>query len=229
MASRVLIVEDEPDIRDLLAFHLERDGFHVTKARSGGDALRHIQSGLPDLVLLDLMLPEVDGLEVCRRIRQDPRTTALPIVMLTAKGEEVDRILGLELGADDYIVKPFSPKEVVARVRAVLRRSRVLSGTAPVVSGRLTIDLERHTVVVAGATIELTPKEFDLLRALAEARGRVLSREFLLDRVWGYVAAGEIESRTVDVHVRRLRVKLGDEGGRITTVKGVGYRLEPVD
>jgi phosphate regulon transcriptional regulator PhoB len=229
MANRVLIVEDEPDIRELLAFHLERDGFHVTKAKSGGDALRHIKSGLPDLVLLDLMLPEVDGLEVCRRIRQDPRTTALPIVMLTAKGEELDRILGLELGADDYIVKPFSPKEVVARVRAVLRRSRAMSGTAPVVSGRLTIDLERHTVVVAGATIELTPKEFDLLRALAEARGRVLSREFLLDRVWGYAASGEIESRTVDVHVRRLRVKLGEEGGRITTVKGVGYRLEPVD
>jgi phosphate regulon transcriptional regulator PhoB len=229
MANRVLIVEDEPDIRELLAFHLERDGFHVTKARSGGDALRHIKGGVPDLVLLDLMLPEVDGLEVCRRIRQDPRTASLPIVMLTAKGEEVDRILGLELGADDYIVKPFSPKEVVARVRAVLRRSRAPGGTAPIVSGRLTIDLERHRVAVAGATVELTPKEFDLLRALAEARGRVLSREFLLDRVWGYAAAGEIESRTVDVHVRRLRVKLGVEGGRITTVKGVGYRLEPVD
>jgi DNA-binding response OmpR family regulator len=229
LANRVLIVEDEPDIRDLLAFHLERDGFHVTKARSGADALRHIKHGPPDLVLLDLMLPEVDGLEVCRRIRQDPRTSALPIVMLTAKGEEVDRILGLELGADDYIVKPFSPKEVVARVRAVLRRARATDGAAPIVSGRLTIDLGRHAVAVAGTVVELTPKEFDLLRALAEARGRVLSREFLLDRVWGYAAAGEIESRTVDVHVRRLRVKLGDEGLRITTVKGVGYRLEPAD
>jgi phosphate regulon transcriptional regulator PhoB len=226
MASRVLIVEDEPDIRDLLAFHLEREGYQVTKSRTGADALRQLKSGLPDLVLLDLMLPEVDGLEVCRRLRQDPRTASLPIVMLTAKGEEVDRILGLELGADDYIVKPFSPKEVVARVRAVLRRSRTPSGTAPIASGRLTIDLGRHTVDVAGSELELTPKEFDLLRALAEARGRVLSREFLLDRVWGYAAAGEIESRTVDVHVRRLRVKLGDEGQRITTVKGVGYRLE---
>ncbi len=226
MASRVLIVEDEPDIRDLLAFHLERDGYQVTKSKTGADALRQLKSGLPDLVLLDLMLPEVDGLEVCRRLRQDPRTASLPIVMLTAKGEEVDRILGLELGADDYIVKPFSPKEVVARVRAVLRRSRTPSGTAPIASGRLTIDLGRHTVDVAGSELELTPKEFDLLRALAEARGRVLSREFLLDRVWGYAAAGEIESRTVDVHVRRLRVKLGDEGQRITTVKGVGYRLE---
>jgi len=226
MPSRVLIVEDEPDIRDLLTFHLEREGFHVGQSRTGADALRQIKLGLPDLVLLDLMLPEMDGLEVCRRLRQDPRTASLPIVMLTAKGEEVDRVLGLELGADDYIVKPFSPKEVVARVRAVLRRSRGLDAGAPIVNGRLSIDPGRHRVEVGGAVVELTPKEFDLLRALAEARGRVLSREFLLDRVWGYVAAGEIESRTVDVHVRRLRMKLGAEGRRIATVKGVGYRLE---
>jgi len=229
MASRVLIVEDEPDIRDLLAFHLERAGYQIGKSRTGADALRQIKAIPPDLVLLDLMLPELDGLEVCRRLRQDPRTASLPIVMLTASGEEVDRILGLELGADDYIVKPFSPKEVVARVRAVLRRSRAPTDGAPIVTGRLTIDLGRHAVLVAGAAVELTPKEFDLLRALAEARGRVLSREFLLDRVWGYAAAGEIESRTVDVHVRRLRMKLGAEGQRIVTVKGVGYRLEPVD
>jgi DNA-binding response OmpR family regulator len=226
VASRVLIVEDEPDIRDLLGFHLEREGYQVTKARTGAEALRLVRSAPPDLLLLDLMLPEIDGLEVCRRLRRDPGTASLPIVMLTAKGEEVDRILGLELGADDYIVKPFSPKEVVARVRAVLRRSRVPDAAAVIASGRLTIDPGRHTVEVAGATVELTRKEFDLLRALAEARGRVLSREFLLDRVWGYAAAGEIESRTVDVHVRRLRMKLGDEGQRITTVKGVGYRLE---
>ena len=226
MGGRVLIVEDEPDIRDLLAFHLEREGYHVTRSRTGADALRQVRARPPDLILLDLMLPELDGLEVCRRLRQDPRTASVPIVMLTARGEEVDRILGLELGADDYIVKPFSPKEVVARVRAVLRRAGARDGAAPVVSGRLVIDPDRHTVQVDAAAIELTPKEFDLLRALAEARGRVLSREFLLDRVWGYASAGEIESRTVDVHVRRLRMKLGDEGQRITTVKGVGYRLE---
>jgi len=229
MASRVLIVEDEPDIRDLLAFHLEREGYQVGKSRTGADALRQIAASPPDLVLLDLMLPEIDGLEVCRRLRGDPRTASLPIVMLTAKGEEIDRVLGLELGADDYIAKPFSPKEVIARVRAVLRRSRAPAGAAPVVSGALVIDLGRHTVEVGGARVELTPKEFDLLRALAEARGRVLSREFLLDRVWGYAAAGEIESRTVDVHVRRLRVKLGEEGRRIATVKGVGYRLESAE
>ena len=226
MGGRVLIVEDEPDIRDLLAFHLEREGYHVTRSRTGADALRRVRARPPDLILLDLMLPELGGLDVCRRLRQDPRTASVPIVMLTARGEEVDRILGLELGADDYIVKPFSPKEVVARVRAVLRRAGARDGAAPVVSGRLVIDPDRHTVQVDAAAIELTPKEFDLLRALAEARGRVLSREFLLDRVWGYASAGEIESRTVDVHVRRLRMKLGDEGQRITTVKGVGYRLE---
>jgi phosphate regulon transcriptional regulator PhoB len=226
MGGRVLIVEDEPDIRDLLAFHLEREGYQVTRSRSGVDALRQVRARPPDLILLDLMLPELGGLDVCRRLRQDPRTASVPIVMLTARGEEVDRILGLEIGADDYIVKPFSPKEVVARVRAVLRRAGARDGAAPVVSGRLVIDPDRHTVHVDAAPIELTPKEFDLLRALAEARGRVLSREFLLDRVWGYASASEIESRTVDVHVRRLRVKLGGEGQRITTVKGVGYRLE---
>ena len=226
MGGRVLIVEDEPDIRDLLAFHLEREGYHVTRSRTGADALRQVRARPPDLILLDLMLPELGGLDVCRRLRQDPRTASVPIVMLTARGEEVDRILGLELGADDYIVKPFSPKEVVARVRAVLRRAGARDGAAPVVSGRLVLDPDRQTVHVDSAAIELTPKEFDLLRALAEARGRVLSREFLLDRVWGYASAGEIESRTVDVHVRRLRMKLGDEGQRITTVKGVGYRLE---
>ncbi len=227
MASRVLIVEDEPDIRGLLAFHLEREGYQVFKSNNGADALRQVRARPPDLVLLDLMLPEMDGLEVCRRLRQDPATAPLPIVMLTAKGEEVDRVLGLELGADDYIVKPFSPREVVARIRAVLRRSRPPAGAAPIVTGKLLIDVARHSVHVDGVPVVLTPKEFDLLRALAEAGGRVLAREFLLERVWGYATAGELESRTVDVHVRRLRVKLGDEGRRIVTVKGVGYRLDP--
>lgn len=227
MPGRVLIVEDEPDISALLAFHLEREGYQVFRARDGLDALQQVRARPPDLALLDLMLPGIDGLEVCRRLRQDPATAALPIVMLTAKREEVDRVLGLELGADDYIVKPFSPKEVVARVRAVLRRSRAPADGAPIVIGKLVIDVARHTVHADGAAVLLTPKEFDLLRSLAEARGRVLSREFLLDRVWGYAAAGEIESRTVDVHVRRLRVKLGGEGSRIVTVKGVGYRLDP--
>jgi phosphate regulon transcriptional regulator PhoB len=226
MSSRVLIVEDEPDIRELVVHHLKREGYQVSAASSGEEALRQVQAAPPDLVLLDLMMPAMDGLEVCRRLRQDPATVSLPIVMLTAKGDEVDRVLGLEIGADDYIVKPFSPKELLARVRAVLRRSRPAPGAAPLRLGALLMDLGTHTASVGGLALALTPKEFDLLRALVEARGRVLSREFLLDRVWGYAHASEIESRTVDVHVRRLRVKLGPEGRRILTVKSVGYRLD---
>ena len=227
MASRVLVVEDEPDIRDLLAFHLERGGYQVTRAATGPEALRQLRAAPPDLVILDLMLPEMDGLEVCRRLRAEPATAALPVIMLTAKGVEVDRVVGLELGADDYVVKPFSPKEVLARVRAVLRRAREPLSGAPLAVGGITLDGATHRATVAGRPLALTPKEFDLLRALLEARGRVLSREFLLDRVWGYARAGEIESRTVDVHVRRLRAKLGPEGERILTVKNVGYRLDP--
>jgi DNA-binding response OmpR family regulator len=226
MPSRVLVVEDEPDIRELVIHHLKREGYQVSAAASGEEALRQVLSAPPDLVLLDLMMPAMDGLEVCRRLRQDPSTATLPIVMLTAKGDEVDRVLGLEIGADDYVVKPFSPKELLARVRAVLRRSRNATGPASTTVGALTIDRGEHTVSVGGEVVALTPKEFDLLRALVEARGRVLSRDFLLDRVWGYVHSGEIESRTVDVHVRRLRVKLGSEGRRVLTVKSVGYRLD---
>ena len=226
MAQRVLIVEDEPDIRDLLVFHLEREGYHVTKSRNGEDAVRLAHASPPDLVVLDLMLPEMDGLEVCSRLRRDPVTQAVPIVMLTARGDELDRVLGLEMGADDYVVKPFSPRELVARIRAVLRRTHPAPGTTPITVGRLSIDAAAHVVTVDGAPVALTRREFDLLRALVEAKGRVLSREFLLDHVWGYTAAGEIESRTVDVHVRRLRQKLGAEGQRIGTVTGVGYRLE---
>src|ERR1700675_3894939 len=226
MPSRVLIVEDEPDIRALVVHHLKREGYQVSAASSGEEALRQVQAGPPDLVLLDLMMPAMDGLEVCRRLRQDPATVSLPIVMLTAKGGEGARVLGLEIGAADYIVKPFSPKELLARVRAVLRRSRPAPGAAPLRLGALSIDLGTHTASVDGLALALTPKEFDLLRALVEARGRVLSREFLLDRVWGYSRASEVESRTVDVHVRRLRVKLGPDGRRILTVKSVGYRLD---
>ena len=223
----MLVIEDEPDIRDLLAFHLEREGYVVTKSSDGAEGLRLARSAPPDLILLDLMLPAMDGLEVCRRLRQDPATRAVPLVMLTARGDEVDRVLGLELGADDYVVKPFSPREVVARVRAVLRRSRpAAASSTPLTVGPLRIDAAAHTVSVDGVAVNLTRREFDLLRALVEAQGRVLSREFLLDHVWGYTAAGEIESRTVDVHVRRLRQKLGTAGPLIGTVTGVGYRLE---
>jgi phosphate regulon transcriptional regulator PhoB len=228
LGPTVLIVEDEPDIRNLIALHLSRDGFRCRTASNGVDALADARAARPDLVVLDLMLPGLGGLEVCRRLRADAATAALPIIMLTAKADEVDRVVGLELGADDYVVKPFSPKELVARVRAVLRRSRSpVPIDAPVLrAGALALDSARHRVTVGDRPLSLTPKEFDLLRALLESSGRVLTREHLLNRVWGHAHADEIESRTVDVHVRRLRAKLGDEGRRIATVTGVGYRLE---
>jgi phosphate regulon transcriptional regulator PhoB len=226
MAAEVLIVEDEPDIRALIVHHLTRDGFRCRTAGDGAEALARLRAGLPDLVVLDLMLPGMDGLELTRRLRAEPAWARLPIIMLTAKADEVDRIVGLEMGADDYVAKPFSPKELLARVRAVLRRARPADDGRALAGGGITLDSGRHRVTVAGAPVELTPKEFDLLHALMTAAGRVLSREFLLDRVWGYARADELESRTVDVHVRRLRAKLGDAGRRIATVKSVGYRFE---
>ncbi|HXG03536.1 MAG TPA: response regulator [Candidatus Binatia bacterium] len=227
MAQEVLVVEDEPDIRALIVHHLARDGFRCRTASTGAQALAEVRNRRPDLVVLDLLLPEVDGLEVCRRLRADATTAALPIIMLTARADEVDRVVGLEVGADDYVVKPFSPRELVARVRAVLRRAQGADSGRPLRAGSVTLDPGRRAVTVDDVPVSLTPREFDLLRALLEAGGRVLSREHLLGRVWGYARADEIESRTVDVHVRRLRAKLGPEGRRLTTVKGVGYRFEP--
>ena len=226
MPPDVLVVEDEPDIRELVVHHLARDGFRCRTASSGPEALAAVRTGAPDLLVLDLMLPEVSGLEVCRRLRADPATAAIPIIILTAKADEVDRVVGLEMGADDYVVKPFSPKELVARVRAVLRRARGAEPGRALAVGGVSLDPARHVASVGGQPVELTPKEFELLHALLEAAGRVLSREHLLNRVWGYAHADEIESRTVDVHIRRLRAKLGAEERRIATVKGVGYRFE---
>ncbi|HEX2441021.1 MAG TPA: response regulator transcription factor [Methylomirabilota bacterium] len=226
MPADVLVVEDEPDIRNLVVHHLTREGFRCRVAASGAEALARVRTATPDLVVLDLMLPEMDGLEVCRRLRADPATATIPIIMLTAKADEVDRVVGLEMGADDYVAKPFSPKELVARVRAVLRRARPGEAGRALSVGAVSLDATRHLVTVGGAPIELTPKEFDLLQALLEAAGRVLSREHLLNRVWGYARADEIESRTVDVHIRRLRAKLGGEERRIATIKGVGYRFD---
>jgi two-component system phosphate regulon response regulator PhoB len=223
----VLLVEDERDIADLVRYHVEKAGMRVVHAADGGTALRLARAELPDVVVLDLMLPGLDGLEVCRQLRREAATRRLPIIMLTARGEEVDRVVGLELGADDYVVKPFSPRELIARIRAVLRRS---DGPVPEPTGRATgelhVDEARHAVTVGGRPVELTAKEFGLLAALMRADGRVLGREQLLETVWGYGNAAEIESRTVDVHVRRLRAKLGSEARRIVTVKAVGYRFD---
>ncbi|MDD5559329.1 response regulator transcription factor [Candidatus Methylomirabilis sp.] len=222
---KVLVVDDEKDITALVAYHLEREGFRVLQAHDGLQALELVKRERPSLLVLDLMLPHLSGLDVCRRLRKEPDTARLPILMLTAKAEETDKVLGLELGGDDYLTKPFGPKELIARVKALIRRSEEVQGGEVVKAGSLEIDLDRYTVTIRKRAVELTPKEFDLLKALVLAKGRVLTREYLLDRVWGYERASEIESRTVDVHVRRLREKLGPEAARIVTVKSVGYRF----
>jgi len=223
MRAKVLVVDDEQDILDLVRYHLEREGYQVVGCRDGKSALDLVGREKPDLVVLDLLMPGVDGFEVCRRLR---RESSIPIVMLTAKADETDTVVGLELGADDYVTKPFSPRELVARVRAVLRRGTGPPDQGPLTIGDLAMDFARYQVRVGGTDVVLTAKEMELLKSLVQARGRVLSRDFLLERVWGYDRAAEIESRTVDVHVRRLREKLGREARRIVTVKGVGYRFD---
>jgi phosphate regulon transcriptional regulator PhoB len=226
MAATVLVVDDEKDLVELVKYHLEKEGLKCLEARDGETALQMARERTPDLMVLDLMLPGVDGLEVCRKLRKDPKTSSIAIIMLTAKAEEVDRIVGLEMGADDYMVKPFSPRELLARVKAVLRRGQGQDMPALKRVGTLEVDEGKHQVKVDGTVVELTVKEFDLLCALMRANGRVLNREQILETVWGYSNAVDIESRTVDVHIRRLREKLGSECARIVTVKGVGYRFE---
>jgi two-component system alkaline phosphatase synthesis response regulator PhoP len=222
---KVLVVDDEKDITALVAYHLEREGFRVLQAHDGLQALDLVKRERPNVLILDLMLPQMSGLDVCRRLRKEPDTARLPILMLTAKAEETDKVLGLELGGDDYLTKPFGPRELVARVKALIRRSEERQEEEIVKAGALEVDLARYIVSIRRRPIELTAKEFDLLKALILAKGRALTREHLLDRVWGYDQASEIESRTVDVHVRRLREKLGPEAKRIVTVKSVGYRF----
>ena len=226
MAATVLVVDDEKDLVELVKYHLEKDGLKCLEARDGETALQMAKESTPDLVVLDLMLPGLDGLEVCRKLRKDPKTSSMAIIMLTAKAEEVDRIVGLEMGADDYMVKPFSPRELVARVKAVLRRGQGQETPSIKRVGTLEVDEGKHQVAVEGTVVVLTVKEFDLLCALMRANGRVLNRDQILETVWGYSNAVDIESRTVDVHIRRLREKLGKEHKRIVTVKGVGYRFD---
>lgn len=227
--ERILIVEDEPDIAEVLRYNLEKEGFRVEIAGRGEAGLESARrEPVPDLILLDLMLPGMDGLEVMRALKREPATARVPIVMITARGEEVDRIVGLELGADDYVSKPFSPREVVLRAKAVLRRrlpeEEILSGERLEV-GEIVLDVAGHRLWVAGQEVPLTATEFRLLRLLIERGGRVQTRGQLLSDVWGY--AEDIDSRTVDTHIRRLRRKLGPEAERIETVIGVGYRLRP--
>ena len=223
----LLVVEDENDIRQLLRFNLEREGYAVLEADNGLDGLRTASLELPDLVVLDLMLPGLDGCEVCRRLKTQTATAGTPVLMLTARGEEVDRIEGFTLGADDYVVKPFSVKELVLRIRAILRRSDRTEPGAVVSRGGLFIDVDAHRVTLDGLELALTATEFRLLEDLMRHAGAVRTREQLLNAVWGYSFDGY--ARTVDTHVRRLRAKLGDEASALETVRGVGYRLKDRD
>jgi two-component system phosphate regulon response regulator PhoB len=221
----VLVVEDEQDLAELIAFHLEREGFRPLIAGDGISGLNEAKNAKPDLILLDLMLPGMMGTEVCRLLKGSEQTAGIPVIMLTAKGEEIDRVVGFEMGADDYVVKPFSARELMLRVRAVLRRSEERAPVgATIAIGVLSIDTERHTVRVSGEEVLLTSTEYKLLMNLAERVGRVQSRELLLQNVWGYNYFGD--ARTVDTHLTRLRTKLGAAGELIKTVRGFGYKME---
>jgi len=224
-AKSILIVEDENDIAQLVKIYLEKEGFHTLRAKTGLEAQKLVSSDHPDLLILDLMLPEMDGLEVCKSLRNKPDTALIPIIMLTAKAEESDTIVGLELGADDYVTKPFSPKSLVARVKALFRRlERTNHEKATALSyGPLQMDLTRHEVLVKGKEVPLTAKEFGLLEHLLRHPGRVLTRDVLLNGVWGYDYYGT--TRTVDVHIRRLKLKVPILNNVIVSVKSLGYKL----
>lgn len=229
--EKVLIVDDEEHIVELLQFNLVNAGYKVITANNGLDALKKVKENKPDLLLLDLMLPGMDGLDVCKEIKRDKETSKTSIIMLTAKSEELDKILGLELGADDYITKPFSIRELLARVKAVLIRSSSDEISEEIYEiGRLKVDFERHEVLINNEKVELTLKEFELLEILIKNKGKILRRETLLDKVWGYEYIGE--TRTVDVHIRYLRKKVEDDDKNpkfIETIRGVGYRFNPVE
>jgi two-component system phosphate regulon response regulator PhoB len=221
--NRILVVDDEPDVLDLVTYNLSQAGFQTETAADGAEALRKARSAAPDLILLDLMLPEMDGLEVCKLLRRDAKTSAIPIIMLTARASEIDRVLGLELGAADYVSKPFSPRELVLRVRKRLEQTAPTQPQVTYAFGPLQVDISRHLVTVKGKRIELTATEFKLLTLLIQRSGHVQSRDQLLRDVWEYES--HIDTRTVDTHMRRVREKLGAAAKYLDTVRGVGYRF----
>lgn len=226
MTSLIAIVDDEPDILELVSLNLKKNGFKIKEFSEANSFLKYIQNDLPELVILDLMLPDFDGMEICKKLKASERTVNLPIIMLTAKADETDKIVGLELGADDYITKPFSPKELVARVKAVLRRSgkkQVVTKTSSI-GKNILLDKEKYELYLGGTKIETTTTEFKILLMLAERKGVVFSREKILDNLWGNEKA--VLDRTIDVHIKHLREKLGKEGELIKNVRGVGYKLE---
>lgn len=223
--KHVLVIEDEKDLADLLVFNLQKEGYRSSCAYDGTAGLAAARADLPDLIILDLMLPGMMGTEVCKEIRRNQQTAAIPVLMLTARSEEIDRVVGFEVGADDYLAKPFSMRELLLRVRAILRRgaaSDIISGQVTI--GGISIDSERHAVLIEGCRADLTSTEYKLLLYLAERPDRVISRELLLQQVWGYNYLGD--TRTVDTHVTRLRGKLGAAGEQIKTVRGFGYKIE---
>jgi two-component system phosphate regulon response regulator PhoB len=226
MSARILVIEDEPDIRKTIDYNLSKESFKVLQAASISEAEKSIAENLPDLIILDLMLPDGSGLTLCRDIKKDSKTSHIPIILLTAKADEVDRVIGFELGADDYVTKPFSVRELILRVKAILKRG-VSESSATNESlynfGELSINLEAHQVLVEGGEINFTALEFRLLKHLIDRRGRVQTRDQLLEEVWGYSA--EVTTRTVDTHIKRLREKLGPMGDYIQTIRGVGYRF----
>ncbi|HUK82816.1 MAG TPA: winged helix-turn-helix domain-containing protein [Verrucomicrobiae bacterium] len=224
MSETVLVVDDEADVLDLVVYNLHKAGYKTIAARDGASALLKARDHLPALVVLDLMLPQIEGTDVCKQLKADPKTAHIPIIMLTAKADELDRVVGFELGADDYVPKPFSPRELVLRVKTILRRTQGKAAPAEVLKADgLIVDLAKHEVTVRGKPVDLTATEFKLLATLLERRGRVQSRDRLLTDVWGY--EGDIDTRTVDTHMRRLREKLGKASDYIETVRGVGYRF----
>jgi len=225
MSKLIAIVDDEPDILELVSLHLKKSGFKIKEFLNPRNFLDFIKETTPDLLILDLMLPDTDGFDVCRFLQKDEKYSSIPIIMLTAKNEETDKILGLELGADDYITKPFSPRELVARVRAVLRRKEKKEETEKIdIGGVLAIDLEKYNVAVSGKKIALTSTEFRILKQLSLKKGRVFTREQILDYLWGKEKA--VVDRTIDVHIKNLRDKLGKAGQFIKNLRGIGYKIE---
>lgn len=225
MNELIAIVDDEPDILELVSIHLIKANYKTIKFEQADSFFEFLNDRIPDLLILDLMLPDIDGIEVCKRLKADERTAGLPIIMLTAKGDEFDKVLGLELGADDYITKPFSTRELVARVKAVLRRNRFVSQENVIkVHDNMVVNLPRHTVYVDGKDVELTLTEFNILKILISRQGWVFTRERLLNQLWGDEKI--VISRTIDVHIKHLRAKLGTAGRYIKNIRGVGYKLE---
>jgi len=226
VAAKILVVEDDEILRHFLRSRLEAQGYRVVTATDGEEALRAVGLEMPDAIILNLVLPELDGLSVCRRLRTDTETARIPILVLSGEGEHIEQILNLDLDADDFMTKPYNEQELFARLKTLLRRTALSPPTRTILAGAIEIDLDRYVVKVGGEEVRFTSKEFELLRILIEAKGRALRREVLLDKVWGYGHSADVESRTIDVHIARLREKLGPDGARILTVRNVGYRFD---